>query len=63
MRNILLTLLLAAYAVPIAASAQGFPMVTPEQQAQIMQLRADAKTASFNALSADHRTKVQTVIT
>ena len=63
MRNIFLVLLFAACALPIAAPAQFMPNLTPEQQAQVMQVRADAKTASFNALSADHQTKVQAVIT
>lgn len=63
MRNILLAFVLAAFAIPIAASAQFMPNLTPDQQAQLVQVRADAKTASYNALSADHRTKVQAVIT
>jgi len=63
MRNIFLVLLFAACALPIAAPAQFMPNLTPEQQAQVMQLRADTKTASFKALSADHQTKVQAVIT
>lgn len=37
--------------------------MTPEQQTQMQTLRDTAKTASFNALSADHRTKVQAIIT
>lgn len=63
MRNIFLVLLFAACALPIAAPAQFMPNLTPEQQAQVMQVRADAKTASFNALSADHQAKVQAIIT
>ena len=63
MRNIFLVLLFAACALPIAAPAQFMPNLTPDQQAQVMKLRADSKTASFNALSADHQTKVQAVIT
>jgi hypothetical protein len=63
MRNIFLVLLFAVCTLPIAAPAQFMPNLTPDQQAQVMQVRADAKTASFNALSADHRTKVQAVIT
>ncbi len=37
--------------------------MTPEMQAQVQTLRDTAKTASFNALSADHRTKVQAIVT
>lgn len=64
MRTILFALSLALFAAPIAASAQGFPGgMTPEQRAQLQTLRDTAKTTSFNALSADHRTKVQGIIT
>lgn len=63
MRKILFALSLALFAAPITAAAQGFPGLTPEQQAQIQTLRDTAKTTSFNALSADHRTKVQAIIT
>ena len=63
MRNILFALSLALFAAPIAAAAQGFPGMTPEQQVQVQALRDTAKTTSFNALSADHRTKVQAIIT
>lgn len=63
MRNILFALTLALCAAPVAAAAQGFPSMTPEQQAQLQTLRDAAKTTSFNALSADHRTKVQAIIT
>jgi len=63
MRNILFALSLLLCAAPVAAAAQGFPGLTPEQQAQIQTLRDTAKTTSFNALSADHRTKVQAVVT
>ncbi|HET9393491.1 MAG TPA: hypothetical protein VFO29_08265 [Candidatus Rubrimentiphilum sp.] len=63
MRNIFLVLLFAVCALPVAAPAQFMPTLTPDQQAQVMKLRADTKTASFNALSADHQTKVQAVIT
>lgn len=37
--------------------------MSPETLAQIQALRDTAKTNSFNALSADHRTKVQAVVT
>lgn len=37
--------------------------MTPEMQTQMQTLRDTAKTTSFNALSADHRTKVQAIIT
>ena len=63
MRTILFALTLALCAAPVAAAAQGFPSMTPEQMAQLQTLRDTAKTTSFNALSADHRTKVQAIIT
>lgn len=63
MRTFLFAITLALLAVPVAASAQGFPGMTPELQAQMQTLRDTAKTNSFNALSADHRTKVQAIIT
>lgn len=63
MRNILFALTLLLCAAPVAAAAQGFPGMTPEQQAQLQTLRDTAKTTSFNALSADHRTKVQAIVT
>jgi hypothetical protein len=63
MRNILAALTLALFALPVAASAQGFPGMTPEQMAQVQKLRDTAKDSSFKALSADHLTKVQAVIT
>src|SRR5437588_673866 len=63
MRTIFFALSLALFAAPVAAAAQGFPGLTPEQQAEIQTLRDTAKTTSFNALSADHRTKVQAIIT
>src|SRR5579872_1598417 len=63
MRKILFALTLALCAAPVAAAAQGFPGMTPEMQAQVQTLRDTAKTTSFNALSADHRTKVQAIVT
>jgi len=63
MRTILFALSLLLCAAPVAAAAQGFPGMTPEMQAQLQTLRDTAKTTSFNALSADHRTKVQAIIT
>lgn len=62
MRNILFVLALA-FALPVAAAAQGFPGMTPEMAAQLQQIRTDGATATYNALSADHRTKVQAIIT
>ena len=63
MRAIIFALSLALLTAPVAAAAQGFPGMTPEQQAQLQTLRATAKTTSINALSADHRTKVQAIVT
>ena len=63
MRTIVLALTLLLCMAPVAAAAQGFPGMTPEQQAQVQTLRDTAKTSSFNALSADHRTKVQAIVT
>ncbi len=62
MRTILFVLSLALFAAPVAASSQGFPGMTPEMQAQVQALRDTAKATSFNALSADHRSKVQAII-
>jgi hypothetical protein len=63
MRTFLFAITLALFAAPVAAPAQGFPGMTPALQAQMQTLRDTAKTNSFNALSADHRTKVQAIIT
>jgi hypothetical protein len=63
MRTFLFAITLALCAAPVAAAAQGFPDMTPELQAQMQTLRDTAKTNSFNALSADHRIKVQAIIT
>jgi|SRR5581483_9707499 len=64
MRKLLAALTLALFALPVAASAQGFPgNFTPEQMAQVQKLRDTAKDTSFKALSADHLTKVQAIIT
>ena len=66
MRTFLFALALALCAAPLAASAQVSDFyehdardASPDLQA----LRDTAKTNSFNALSADHRTKVQAIIT
>jgi len=63
MRTFLFAITLALFAAPVAAAAQGFPGMTPELQAHMQTLRDTAKTNSFNALSADHRTKVQAIVT
>ena len=64
MKRIVLTLVLALGIAPLAAGAQGYPNggPPPEMRAKMEQARGDAKTASYNALSADHRTKVQAVV-
>lgn len=64
MRKIFLAVLLSAFAVPSVVLAQGFPGgMTPELQAQLQTVRTNAATAAYAALSADHRTKVQAIIT
>ena len=64
MKRIVLTLAFALGIAPVAAGAQagqnGGP--PPEMRAKMEQARGDAKTASYNALSADHRSKVQAVV-
>ncbi|HEV2262699.1 MAG TPA: hypothetical protein VGR69_10475 [Candidatus Rubrimentiphilum sp.] len=64
MRKIFLAVLLSAFAVPSVVLAQGFPGgMTPELQAQMQTLRTNAATAAYAAMSVDHRTKVQAIIT
>jgi hypothetical protein len=65
-RNLLLAGAMAALVFPAAALAQSAPDggygPPPEVRAQLEQARSQAKTAAFNDLSADHRTKVQAII-
>ncbi len=64
MKKPLFAIILAAASVlPLAVSAQTPPEgPPPEVRAQFEQLHATAKTNAFNALSADHRAKVQNII-
>lgn len=64
MKRIVLSLALTLGLVPLAVNAQGAPNggPPPEMRAKMMQARGDAKTASYNALSADHRAKVQAIV-
>ncbi|MEA2666509.1 MAG: hypothetical protein QOI11_3453 [Candidatus Eremiobacteraeota bacterium] len=62
----LLVLALAA-AMPLSACAQTAQAQSqdgppPAVRAQMQQARDNAKTAAFNALSADHRARVQSVV-
>lgn len=63
-RHILAAAALAALISPVAAFAQQPPdgPPPPQMRAQMEQLRAQAKTAAFNDLSADHRAKVQAIL-
>ena len=64
MKRIVLALALALGVAPLAAGAQSAPNSgpPPEMRAKMEQMRGDAKTASYNALSSDHRTKVQAIV-
>jgi hypothetical protein len=64
MRFPTLSLALALAVTPAVAAAQAGPGGGPpgDMRAKMEQARSDAKTASFNALSADHRAKVQTIV-
>jgi hypothetical protein len=64
MKAFALSLAFAIGMFPIVAAAQGEPNggPPPDVQAKMDQARSDAKTASYNALSADHRTKVQAIV-
>ena len=65
LRNFLLAGGLAAMAWPLAALAQMGPpgAPPPQMRAQFEQARTQARTAAMNDLSADHRTKVQAIVT
>ena len=64
MKRIVFSLALALGFAPLAVGAQGYPSggPSPEMRAKMEAARGDAKTASFNALSADHRAKVQAIV-
>ncbi len=64
MKKLLPALALALFALPVAAPAQQFPGdgPPPEVRAQMEQARTDAKNNAMNALSADHRAKVQAIV-
>ncbi|MFN2449770.1 MAG: hypothetical protein ABR508_08255 [Candidatus Baltobacteraceae bacterium] len=65
MKKPFFALVLAAALMPLAAAptlAQAPPAGPPAFRAQMEQLHATAKTNVFNALSADHRTRVQAII-
>ena len=65
MKQIMLALALAMPVLPAAAIAQEGPGYgpPPEVRAQMMKARDDARGAAMNGLSADHRAKVQAIIT
>ena len=64
MKRIVFALALALGVAPLVAAAQGAPGggPPPEMRAKMEQMRGDAKTASYNALSGDHRMKVQAIV-
>jgi hypothetical protein len=64
MRFLTLSLALALGVTPAVAAAQAGPGGGPpgDMRAKMEQARSDAKTASYNALSADHRAKVQAIV-
>src|SRR6202140_1951869 len=64
MRYTLFALALGLALAPVMASAQPGPGPggpSPELRAKFDQLRADAKTNSLKALSADHQTRIQAI--
>jgi hypothetical protein len=65
MKNVFLSLALAASLVPLAACSH--PDQTngpsPEMRAKLTQARAEAKSNTLAALSADHQTKVNAIVT
>jgi hypothetical protein len=70
MRYTLLALALAAVLTPVAVSAQPIPPPggpnggpPPEVRAKLEQIRADAKANALKAISTDHQTKVQAIVT
>jgi hypothetical protein len=65
MRYTLFALALGLALAPVMASAEPSPGSggpSPELRAKFDQLRADAKTNSLKALSADHQSKIQAIV-
>ncbi len=67
MKNLVLAFALTASFLPLAIGAQEPPGPPgdgppPEMRAQMEQLRTQAQTNAMNALSADHRAKVQAIV-
>jgi hypothetical protein len=65
MRYTLFALALGLALAPVMTSAQPGPGPggpSPELQAKFDQLRADAKTNSLKALSANHQTRIQAIV-
>ncbi len=64
MKKIFLALAFSLAVLPVASLAQMSPGVLPstEVRAQLEQARNTSKTEAMNALSADHRAKVQAIL-
>ena len=65
-RPFLVVLLGAILAAPLAAAAQTPPDrmgPPPEMRAKMQTIHAQAKTDAYSALSADHRSRVQAIVT
>jgi hypothetical protein len=65
MKYTYLALALSLVLAPVVASAQPGPGPggpSPELRAKFEQVRADAKTNSLKALSADHQSKIQAIV-
>lgn len=63
MKNSMIALLMAAVSLTVCGQAYAQDAGPPAQmRSQLQQIRNDAKTAAFNALSADHRSRVQNII-
>jgi hypothetical protein len=62
MNKMLSLCVLAAIAATGCVSAQTQDSPSPAALSPMQQARSDAKTASWNALSADHQTKVQAIV-
>ncbi len=63
MKKPIIALVLAAVSLAACGRVHAQNEGPPAQvRSQIQQIRSDAKTAAFNALSADHRSRVQSII-